>query len=274
MTPTWEGLAPIVRGAHVSADGAWRVIETHAGFIRGHVARALRAGDDVTGRLGGLTGAVEDAFAFVITHLHDRITKPPPGLPVAPRPDGSPGSPAKWFGTVVANLARDWLRSERRRFAREIASEAVALAPPPAAEDTWTDEARRKRDRLLQHADRAGVPATHVLAWLCLACPEHLHPDHVARAHAYTPTSGSRSGTPGLARDPDTTWSLLEDWRARHPDPQTSAARTGLAWVLRSDDPGPPDTWRARCPHDSKRSAETVGKWAIRCADALSLPRS
>ena len=50
-------------------------------------------------------------------------------------------------------------------------------------------------------------------------------------------------------------------------------ARAELAWVLRSDDPGPVDSWRRRDPKAARTATVTLGKWAIRCADVLTLPR-
>ncbi len=273
MQPTWESVADLLRGARVRPERTWQILEQHYAFIAGHVRHVVRGARDVSTRLGGLDSASQAAFQWVMERLHRRVHNPPPGLPVSERRNGE-SSAARWFATVVRNLTRDWLKSERRRTKRETAldeSRPPATAPEPPLFD---DGALRKLERLLARPERAGVPDTHVLAYLALYRPDVLDLAMVTRAHAYVPSSGTRSGHPGLRRDVRTTWEALAAWRERHHhDPRSTAARSELAWILRSEDPGPPETWRQRDLPEAKRCAVTVGKWAIRCADVLTLPR-
>lgn len=241
--------------------------------------RVVARAEDVVARFDGhADAAVTEALQWTIERLVRRVHGEAGGLTVAPREDGAPGSAPKWFFTVVANLARDWLKSERRRYRRE--AEAAETRPDRVEAEAeafamqWDDAALRKLQRLLQHPDRSGVPDTHVLAYLCLYRPEALDRPSVDRACAYVPSAGSRSGRPGLQRDAETTWSALSRWKVRHArDPFTTRARAELAWILRSDDDGPPETWADRDPRGARTATVTVGKWAIRCADVLTLPR-
>lgn len=276
MKPTWASIAPIVRGADVDEEATWKVLIDHHGFAYGAVRRVVgRAPDLVATFDGSLSAAVEECFQWTCERLVLRVHREPTGLPVSERVDGEPGSAAKWFFTVIANLARDWVKAQRRRLKRQAAMPEHA---PPSVEAEpavlWDDAALRKLQRLLDRPDRAGVPDTHVLAYLCLYRPDAVDRDAVARAAAYVPSAGSRSGKPGLSRDVDTTWTLLQAWVGRHgDDPFTATARAELAWVLRSDDDGAPDTWRERDRKAARTATVTLGKWAIRCADVLTLPR-
>lgn len=276
MTPTWDTLAPILRGRDVQTDDVWGVVELHYDFVLGAVRRVVARAPDVVNTFNGSREAtLHEAFQWVIERLVRRATSEPRGLPVSERSDGAPGSAPRWFFTVCANLGRDWLKTQRRRLRRET---EISDHSPPAVEPQplvmWDDGALRKLRRLLERPDRAGVPDTHVLAYLCLYRPEAIERDTVVRADAYVPNAGSRSGTPGLIRGVDATWQALQDWRERHADNTFStAARAELAWILRSDDADDPTTWRERDTRSARTAAVTVGKWAIRCADVLTLPR-
>lgn len=245
----------------------------------GAVRRVVARAEDVVARYDGhADAAVTEALQWTVERLVRRVHGETAGLVVALREDGSQGSAPRWFFTVVANLARDWLKGERRRHRREIVQAEVR--PERAAVEAedfgrrWDDAALRKLQRLLQHPDRSGVPDTHVLAYLCLYRPEAVDAAIVARACAYVPSAGSRSGRPGLMRDPDSTWTAIQRWRQRHVvDPFTHHARAELAWIFRSDDDGPPETWADRDPKAARTATVTLGKWAIRCADVLTLPR-
>lgn len=272
MKPTWDALEPILRGSDVRSDRTWSVIERHTEFLFGQVRHVVRAAGDVTPR--GTTESTQVAFQWVVERLHRRVGNPPPGLPVSTRADGQRSDAARWFATVVRNLARDWLKSERRRIRRE--TEIPEHKPPAVVDEPvlWDDDNLRKLQRLLDRPKRADVPDTHVLAYLCLYRPEVVDEAMVQRAAAYRPSSGSRSGKPGMYRPVDESWQAIQAWRVRHEvDPRTSAARAELAWVFRSTDPGPMETWRERDRNEARKAAVTVGKWAIRCADALFLPR-
>ncbi|MCB9664546.1 MAG: hypothetical protein H6732_10545 [Alphaproteobacteria bacterium] len=276
MIPTWDSLAPILRGADPDEEAAWQVLLAHAEFLQGSVRRVVARAHDVVATFDGRADATTaEAFQWVAERLVRRITTEPTGLPVSERADGSRGSAPRWFFTVGANLARDWLKAQRRRLHREVALPERTTAAPEAPEALhWDDAALRKLQRLLERPDRAGVPETHVLAYLCLYRPDVVDRGAVERAHRYQPTAGSRSGQPGLLREPAEAWPLFQGWRKRHgDDPFTAQARTELAWVLRSTDPGPPDTWRDRDPKAVRTATVTLGKWAIRCADVLTLPR-
>ena len=276
MTPTWTSLAPVVRGSVVDEDATWAVLEAHHDFVLGAVRRVVPRAEDVVALYDGhADAAVAEVYQWLVLRLVKRVHGEPPGLPVTPRDDGTPGSAAKWFFTVVANLARDWLKSERRRMRRETEvpenADSGSVAPDAAL---WDDAALRKLQRLLQHPDRSGVPDTHVLAYVALYRPEALDRASVVRAAAYVPSAGSRSGRPGLLRTVDDTWAYLLLWRSKHGnDPFTTEARVELAWILRGDDDGPPETWAHRDGRAARTATVTVGKWAIRCADVLTLPR-
>lgn len=276
MIPTWETLAPILRGADPDEEAAWQVVIDHGEFLHGAVRRVVARALDVVATFDGRADATTaEAYQWVVERLVRRITTPPTGLPVSEREDGTRGSAPRWFFTVGANLARDWLKAQRRRLHREVAfPERTVAAPAPELPLQWDDAALRKLTRLLEKPDRSGVPDTHVLAYLCLYRPDVVDRSAVERAHRYAPSAGSRSGQPGLLRDPAEAWALYQAWRKRHgDDPFTAQARAELAWVLRSHDPGPPDTWRDRDPRAVRTATVTLGKWAIRCADVLTLPR-
>lgn len=275
MQPTWNSLAPILRGEDIRRERVWDVVERHHEFLTGAVRHVLRGAGDVTAAFSqDREQANEEALQWVAEHLVRRVLSEPLGLQVADRTDGAPSSATKWFFTVIANLARDWVRGERRRHRRE-----QQVEPPPAPRHEpvsafWDTSALRKLQRLLQRPDRAGVPSTHVLAYLCQYRPEAVDRSMIERAVEYRSPAGSRSGRKGLYRDADTTWTYLQEWRGRNEDATlTTEARAELAWIFRSDDPGPPETWRDRAPDAAKTATVTVGKWAIRCADVLTLPR-
>lgn len=288
MKPTWTSLAPLLRldddgplrarvgDATCSEAATWSVIERHEDFVLGAVRRVVSSARDLRERYGGRgDDVVLEAFQWVVERLFRRVHRPPHGLPVKARADGTVGSAPKWFFTVCANLARDWCDAERRRMRRE--RRPSPDRPPPAvdaAPPLWDDGSLRKLRRLLERPDRAGVPDTHVLAYLCLYRPDAVDLALVERAAAYRPSSGSRSGQPGLLREPQETWEHLIAWRERHAlAPLASAARYELAWIVRSQDAGDPATWREREPKRARTASVTLGKWAIRCADVLTLPR-
>ncbi|MCB9683007.1 MAG: hypothetical protein H6733_16190, partial [Alphaproteobacteria bacterium] len=269
MKPTWASLAPILRGADCDEDQSWAVVLQHHGFLLGAVRRVVSRAPDVVATWDGRTdAAVSEAFQWMVERLVKRIQSDPPGLPVSEREDGSRGSAARWFFTVAANLARDWVKAQRRRLRREV---EIPEHKPVSIDDEppilWDDAALRKLSRLLERPERAGVPDTHVLAYVCLYRPESVDRQMVVRAHAYVPSAGSRSGQPGLFRDVETTWRALQGWRTQHGvDPFTAEARAELAWILRSSDDGPAHTWRDRDRRGARTATVTIGKWAIRCA--------
>lgn len=276
MQPSWQSLSPILRDGPIDTTqvATWQVITNHDAFIAGAVRRVVGKARDVLARFDGrLHTAEEEALQWVLERLVRRVHNAPLGLPVSERRDGERGSAAKWFFTVIANLTRDWLKSERRRMRRE--TEIVEHRPPAVEpEPFWTSDALRKLERLLARPERAGVPDTHVLAYLCQYQPDAVDEAMVERAAAYRSAAGSRSGAKGLFRPVDDTWRLLQAWRARHGhEPLSTQARAELAWVLRSEDTGPAETWRDRDRKAAKTASVTVGKWAIRCADTLTLPR-
>lgn len=275
MKPSWDSLAPVLRGAEIRSDRTWSVLEQHTEFILGQVRHVVRGAADMVSRHGGLADASQLAFQFVVERLYRQVTNPPPGLPVSQRADGARGEATRWFATVVRNRTRDWIKSERRRIRRE--TEIPDHAPPAVVDEPvlWDDQNLRKLQRLLDNPERAGVPATHVLAYLCMYRPEVVDLAMVERAANYVPSAGSRSGAAGLHRPVQESWDALVSWRERHDvDPRTRHARVELAWILRSTDEGDVTTWRGRDKAGSRRATVTVGKWAIRCADALFLPRS
>lgn len=275
MKPSWDSLAPVLRGSEIRSDRTWSVLELHTEFILGQVRHVMRGASDMVSRHGGLADATQVAFQFVVERLFRQVSNPPPGLPVSERADGARGNASRWFATVVRNRTRDWIKSERRRVRRE--TEIPEHAPPAVVDEPslWDDDSLRKLQRLLDRPERAGVPATHVLAYLCMYRPEVVDLAMVERANAYVPSAGSRSGSPGLYRTVQESWAAISAWRDRHEvDPRTRHARVELAWILRSTDDGDPTTWRQRESADARRATVTVGKWAIRCADALFLPRS
>ncbi len=273
--PTWPDLAPLLRGAALDRDAVWAVIERHAEFAYGAVRRVIAGARDVTARHDGNADlAAREALSWSIDKLYARVVKPPPGLPVSARRDGSPGDAAAWYRLVWSNLARDWCKAQRRQWRRE---EAIDDARPPASPepDPWDDAALRGLQNLLARTERSGVSATHVLTYLALVKPDRLDARLVDLATTFIASAGSRSGAMGLARPSVETWTLLQRWRDTHDGAtDTSRARITLAWILRSQDDGDPATWKGRAPADARTATVTVGKWAIRCADALQLPRA
>lgn len=276
--PTWTDLAPILRGATPRSEDVWRVITGHPDFSSGAVRMVLRGARDVLDRHdGNLDLVAREVHQWAAERLVRRVLAPPPGLPVSQRHDGSPGDAATWLMKVWGNLARDWCKAERRRWARERTLDEAR--PPevttPEPPDRWTDDMLRRLDTLLARPERSGVSDVHVLVYLLQVRPDRVDRAMVDRACRFTPSAGSRSGAAGVVRPPDEVWSALQAWIAEHEDaPRTPAARLGLAWVLRSDDDTSPAAWRAATPAEARTATVTVGKWAIRCADTLQLPRA
>lgn len=274
--PTWPDLAPILHGAPQPSADAWAVIAKHNTFGFGAVRRVIARSRDVLDRYAGsLDAATHEAHAWALEALYKRIVKPPPGLPLAERRDGGAEDAAAWFARVWGNLARDWCKAERRRWKREVCVDCEPT-PPPVAVDPWEDKGAVERLRnLLKNPARADVSPTLVLAYLCLVQPQFVDKAMVQRAADFVAAAGSRSGTKGLARSANETWTLLNTWQQQHErTTDRTKARTHLAWILRSVDSGEPSTWRTRSPAEARTATETIGKWAIRCAESLTLPRA
>jgi hypothetical protein len=270
VKPTWASLAPILHGAEVDEEAAWSVVLAHHDFVSGAVRRVILKAADV---IGSFDGRVDAAVGAASQWVAERLVRRAVG-DREPRDESPRGSAPRWLFVATANLARDWVKGQRRRLRREYGVADLAGLDDGGPPIVWDDAALRKLQRLIDHPERAGVPETHVLAYLCIYRPDALTEEIVRRAHDYVPSAGSRSGKPGLQRTVEETWALLQAWRERHgADTFTAAARAELAWVLRSDDTGPAETWRNRERRGARTATVTIGKWAIRCADVLTLPR-
>lgn len=272
--PTWPDLQPILRGAPHDPSAVWAVITRHAEFGLGAVRQVLARQRDVLARHGGSADlAAGEVFGWACERLVARVRKPPPGLPVSERRDGSPGDATAWLRKVWANLARDWCKAERRRWAREARLDEARPPAPPPPPPAWDDAQLRSLQNLLKNPGRSGVSPTHVLAYLCLKTPDAVVRQRVDDAAAFDAAAGSRSGDKGLARSASDTWTHLQDWRDRYDGATSTAeARATLAWILRSGDAGDPRTWRARDYAAMRTATNTVSRWASRCAKVLELP--
>lgn len=260
MDPTWQSLAPLLRGSVGSSDAVWQVLYLHREFI-GRLVRSRV----------WWTGELEDAVQDVLLKLHEKIL--PDGLPVG---DGR-GSAQCWFAAVVRNMSTDWLRHREPRQEQSLGERVEdldAYLVSVGSADARLDAQERLEELVNRLEMDPAIPPTHALAFLALTIPARLRSEQVGRAEHYEAGTGAHWGNAGLARSAEETWEHLQEWRREHyRDPRCRRAREHLAWVLRCDWPPPPSRWVETNQAEAATARDTVGRWSRRAAIRLCKQR-
>lgn len=176
---------------------------------------------------------------------------------------------------TLHNLAKDHLRS-RRAQKRGGGIEHADLESPGAVATlgTFQDPDAAIRSRELNEELEAALAQAQVLPRYRVAFRGwHAPPvsvDELEAAHGQTKRS-AEGRTDGLARAVGPTHELLRALFSIFPlgVSDNDEGRTELAFILRSDHPGPWQAWSASLPRERRTAMDTVRKWVERARERL-----
>jgi DNA-directed RNA polymerase specialized sigma24 family protein len=248
MTPvTCKTLEPLLRETFTDGDAALRALVLGRPTWERPIYRYARRFD-----VSAAEEIVNDALVRTVTKAesHRGLSRPR---------DCATQSPSFWLIRVLKNHITDRHRAQRRQGDAQVLVDPEDLVDPAANAEQRT-QAEANYRRLLARLEQVEGPPTRLLAALCLYAPQAVGPDHVNAAAA------ARSGaSEGLARPADVTWTLLQAWLADYADvSERNDARLELAWILRSNHPGPATAWKVEDPVAADRALDLVRKWAAR----------
>jgi DNA-directed RNA polymerase specialized sigma24 family protein len=263
---TREVLAPLLHEGWAGPEAAWKALERCSSVIM----RVVAARYHKYGRYCRVLEDQGDLLTYTVCDLLEKAErKKGLALPVGwDQPDLTP-----WLASVVSRQAIDVLRrlgrQERERLTPEGDTDAVgaallggegAAAPTPGARL----DVQRAHEAIRSLLERGDVPPVQALAWVLLAQPRLLTREWVDRASGLV-HQGRVDTQRGVMREPEETWTLLCDWLPRHAlDPRGRDSRRELAWILRSEDNGSPDSWRSGSPDEVRKAMDTLRKWENR----------
>lgn len=263
---TAENLAPLLRGGWHGLEAAWKALERCSTLIERIVASRYHK----FGRNCRVLEDQGDLLTYTVCDLLEKAERKK-GLALPPgwdQPDLTP-----WLASVVSRQAVDVLRrlgrQERERLTPEgdtdavgaalLGGEAVGASTPGANLDI-----QRAHEAIRSLLERGDVPPVQALAWVLLSQPRLLTREWVDRASGLV-HQGRVETQRGVMREPEETWTLLCDWLPRHAlDPRSRDSRRELAWILRSEDNGSPDSWRSGSPDEVRKAMDTLRKWENR----------